>query len=249
MNEKIIAHEISALIEKINFTWNAAGRGQNGVSRIERDIMMNDLRQLYDKLFQMPVAEDSLLSVKTMIHDQEPLSMIFSRTIPEMTSEQENEFTGKYSKHSPAEEKTDSAPFTFEKTSPAEPGAQQELMASQQFHRQRPVVKSTVDMFPPSVTVADKFQNNPDKSLAAKIQNNRISDIRSAIGVNEKFHFMHDIFDNDSSKYNEAIDYLNKTENFYEALQFIDQLKAGKLNDDNKAAFAKLLDFSKRKFY
>jgi hypothetical protein len=249
MNEKAIAQEISALLDKIVSSWNAAGRGQHGVSRIEKDILKNDLRQLYDKFYQMPVAEDSSISGKTMIHDQEPPSMIFSGTIPEMTSDQETEFTGKYSSHSLSEEKTDHAPFTFEKTIPADQGVQQELMTGQQFQNPKPVVKSTVDMFPPSVTVADKFQNNPDKSLAAKIQNNRISDIRSAIGVNEKFLFMRDIFDNDSSKYNEAIDYLNKTENFYEALQFIDQLKAEKLNNDNKAAFAKLLDFSKRKFY
>lgn len=249
MNEKIIAHEISALLDKIVSTWNAAGRGQHGVSRIEKDIMMNDLRQLYDKLHQMPVAEDSFLSGKPMIHDQEPTSMIFSGTIPEMTSEQEPEFFGKYSRPSQAEEKNDAASLTFEKTSPTEHGAQQELMTGQPFQKPKPVVKSTVEMFPASKTVADKFQNSPDNSVAAKMQSNRISDIRSAIGVNEKFLFIRDIFDNDSSKYNEAIDYLDNTGNFYEALQYIDQLKAGKLNDDNKAAFAKLLDFSKRKFY
>jgi hypothetical protein len=249
MNEKIIAHEISALLDKIVSTWNAAGRGQHGVSRIEKDIMMSDLRQLYDKLHQIDFIEKDEQAKKPVIQEQEPPSMMFSGTIPEMTSEQEPEFFGKYSRLSQEEEKNDAASLVFEKSSPAEQGVQQELITGQQFQKPKPAVKSTVEMFPPSKTIADKFQNSHDNSLAAKIQSNRISDIRSAIGVNEKFLFMRDIFDNDSSKYNEAIDYLDNTGNFYEALQYIDQLKAGKLNDDNKAAFAKLLDFSKRKFY
>jgi len=155
----------------------------------------------------------------------------------------------KYSDHNPEKQGIDEPLFASTQTNQLKQEIQQNLVQGNQEQHVKPAVKTMADIFPSAKTVADIYQNNPDNSVAAKMQNNRISDLRAAIGINEKLLFIRDIFDNDSLKYNQAIDFLNKTENFYEALQFIDQLKAEKICDDNKAAFAKLLDFSKRKFY
>lgn len=250
MNEKFFAHEIQALLEKINADWNSAGRGQRGISRIEKDILMNDLRQLYDKVHQMPVASEKIPDKTPVLKNQEPASMIFSGTVPAMAADTEPELQAEtFETPGPVIEKTVENPFLREKNTPAETVPQQEMPQMPSFQPSKTAAKSTADMFHPSKTVADVYQNTPDNSLAARMQSNRISDIRSAIGVNEKILFMREIFDNDISKYNSAIDFLNKAENYYETLQFIDQLKEKKINDDNKTAFARLLDLSKRKFY
>lgn len=250
MNEKIFAHEIQALLEKINAGWNSAGRGQHGISRIEKDILMNDLRQLYDKVYQMPVCSDEMPDKKPMLQNQEPASMIFRETFPEITVETEPELQAEtFETAGPMEEKTAETRITHENNASTQIPIQQEMPQMPSFQPAKNVARSTAEMFPPSKTVADVYQKTPDNSLAARMQTHRINDIKSAIGVNEKIMFLRDLFDNDISKYNEGIDYLNKTVNYYEALQYIDQLKHGKLNDENKASFAKLLEFTKRKFY
>lgn len=114
--------------------------------------------------------------------------------------------------------------------------------------RQKQVQKSTIDLFTAPKTIADTFQNSSDNSYAARMQKNPIDDIKSAIGINEKFLFINTIFDGEISLYNKVIDRLNELPDFYLALHFMDELKANYEKDTNRDAFAKLLEIVKRKY-
>jgi hypothetical protein len=114
--------------------------------------------------------------------------------------------------------------------------------------RQKQVHKSTIDLFTAPKTIADIFQNSNDNSYAARMQKNPIDDIKSAIGINEKFLFINTIFDGEISLYNKVIDRLNELPDFYLALHFIDELKANYEKETNKDAFVKLLEIVKRKY-
>ena len=114
--------------------------------------------------------------------------------------------------------------------------------------RQKQVHKSTIDLFTAPKTIADTFKNTSDNSYAALMQKNPINDIKSAIGINEKFLFINTIFDGEISLYNKVIDRLNELPDFYLALHFIDELKANYEKETNKDAFVKLLEIVKRKY-
>lgn len=114
--------------------------------------------------------------------------------------------------------------------------------------RQKQVQKSTIDLFTAPKTIADIFQNSSDNSYAARMQKNPIDDIKSAIGINEKFLFINTIFDGEISLYNKVIDRLNEFPDFYLALHFIDELKANYEKETNRDAFVKLLEIVKRKY-
>lgn len=114
--------------------------------------------------------------------------------------------------------------------------------------RQKQVQKSTIDLFTAPKTIADIFQNSSDNSYAARMQKNPIDDIKSAIGINEKFLFINTIFDGEISLYNKVIDRLNEFPDFYLALHFIDELKANYEKETNRDAFVKLLKIVKRKY-
>jgi hypothetical protein len=110
------------------------------------------------------------------------------------------------------------------------------------------VHKSTIDLFTAPKTIADTFKNISDNSYAALMQKNPINDIKTAIGINEKFLFINTIFDGEISLYNKVIDRLNELPDFYLALHFIDELKANYEKETNKDAFVKLLEIVKRKY-
>lgn len=73
-------------------------------------------------------------------------------------------------------------------------------------------VRSTIDLFTDTVeeTVADKFGSEDDSSIAGKMQQSQIEDLRQAIGINEKFLFINGLFNGDLGRYNRAIDEFNE---------------------------------------
>lgn len=86
--------------------------------------------------------------------------------------------------------------------------------------RKRP--KSPLDLFADNTqSIADKFKDEKttvndrlsekkeDNSIAAKMQNQVITDIKKAIGINEKFLFINELFDGNMAEYNQAVDHLN----------------------------------------
>jgi hypothetical protein len=59
------------------------------------------------------------------------------------------------------------------------------------------------------VTVADKFLGADDKTVVARIQKKVVQDLKSAIGLNDKFVFIKELFHNNVLEYNDAIENLN----------------------------------------
>lgn len=72
-------------------------------------------------------------------------------------------------------------------------------------------VRSTIDLFSDTAeeTIADKLGNTDDSSIAKKMQQSQIADLRQAIGINEKFLFINGLFNGDLTRYNKAIDEFN----------------------------------------
>lgn len=59
-------------------------------------------------------------------------------------------------------------------------------------------------------------------TLASKLQKKPISDLKTAIGINQRFLFTSELFHNDSDEFNKAIDRLNSFSSFLEADEFIE---------------------------
>ncbi len=229
---------IGNLIGKIQNDWERIVVNETGVSRIDRDILADDLKKLYDLVHEMDVVpSESYRAEKASTqeiapgdkaqHDKEQKTVANA----ESDTAQEN----------PAANETVSSP-PYEKNEPyTSPFIQRKEP------RQKPQA-TTLDLFSASKTLSDVYQKEGDNSVAAKIQQNKITDIRSAIGINEKFLFINDIFKGEMSAYNHAIDRLNEKKNFHEALQLIDEMKAAGETEDNKDAFNTLIKIVKRKF-
>jgi len=112
-------------------------------------------------------------------------------------------------------------------------------------------VKTTLDLFSASSdnSLAGKLtQTGEDTSVAGKMQHERLQNIRSAIGINEKFLFVNELFKGDLSRYNRVIDELNVMKTRQGTDTYLLELRIeGQWTEDHHA-FQKLKEIVDRKF-
>ena len=90
---------------------------------------------------------------------------------------------------------------------------------------------------------AEKPQD--DKSLVTKLQKKPIADLKSAIGINEKFQFINELFGGNMTEYNIAVNQVNICSSREEAEAYLDTLRdLYKWKPDNEAvmSFSELVE-------
>lgn len=110
--------------------------------------------------------------------------------------------------------------------------------------------RTTIDLFGQQATesLADKLVKEQDDSVAAKIQRQPISDLKMAIGINEKFLFVNELFGGSLEKYNQTIDELNSFKSYNGAKTFLIEKKVNDQWEADSLAFKKLMGLVERKF-
>ncbi len=105
---------------------------------------------------------------------------------------------------------------------------------------------------PEKVVVGESFQKersindvmSENKQTETTLTNGPITSLKAAIGLNDRFLFIREIFSNNSDKYNTIIDHLDKLETIQEA---VDYLKANLTLQKNETSL-KFVDLLKRRF-
>ncbi|MBW6478722.1 MAG: hypothetical protein K0B37_04775 [Bacteroidales bacterium] len=67
-------------------------------------------------------------------------------------------------------------------------------------------------------------QIKDDKSIGARMQYKPVKNIKEAIGINEKFLFINELFNGDLKAYNESIEKINDFPSIHEAFEFLNRL-------------------------
>lgn len=80
------------------------------------------------------------------------------------------------------------------------------------------------------------MQMKEDKSIGARLQQKPIENLKDAIGLNEKFLFINELFNGNIQAYNEAIGQLNSFPSIHEAFEFINSLTGEFAWDGNRSA-------------
>ena len=87
-----------------------------------------------------------------------------------------------------------------------------------------------------------------DHSLAAKLQQNPVRDLKSVIGINDKFLFVNELFGGSMEKYNKSIENLNDLKTLNGAMIYLNELKIELQWNSSNEAYQKLAELVKRKF-
>lgn len=106
------------------------------------------------------------------------------------------------------------------------------------------------------ITLSDRFkkqtpsinenlvQSKPFYDVSSRLQTKPLANISNAIGLNDKFLFINELFDGNTEKYNKTIELLNNASDFNEAYNFlIENFKW----DMNSETVQKILELIRRK--
>ena len=97
-------------------------------------------------------------------------------------------------------------------------------------------------------TISDKLEQNVDNSIAARMQRKPVSDLISAIDINDKFLFLNELFGGSMDKYNKSIRSLNSFSTLLGAKTYMSELQIEFQWDCNSDAYKKLADLVERRF-
>ena len=99
-----------------------------------------------------------------------------------------------------------------------------------------------------STSINDSFASGaPEKTVADKLRQQPITDLKSAIGLNQKFLFMNDLFEGENEKFNDAINKINSFKTLQEALAYIDREISSAWDKENSSVI-NFMDLVERRF-
>jgi hypothetical protein len=108
----------------------------------------------------------------------------------------------------------------------------------------------TIDLFSEGAgnTLADRLREGKDKRIADKLQENKIIDLRTTIGINDKFLFINELFEGNMRIYDEAIQKLNAGSTMAQADLLLLDLKIVYNWDSESPTVKKFVELVRRKF-
>ncbi len=110
--------------------------------------------------------------------------------------------------------------------------------------------QTTYDLFSASAdgAIAERFKANEEPSFAEKMQKSHITNIREAIGINEKFLFINELFNGDMGRYNKILDDINELSTKKGVETYLFEMKIQFQWADNNEDYIKLKELLDRKF-
>lgn len=100
----------------------------------------------------------------------------------------------------------------------------------------------------PIESIAERFVKQEDDSIAAKLQQQPIKELKSAIGINDKFLLLNELFSGSIEKYNKVMDEFEKFQTLNGARTFLLETKIDMQWDTQSEAYKKLESLLMRKY-
>lgn len=98
-------------------------------------------------------------------------------------------------------------------------------------------------------SINDNFSSQREvESLADRLSKKPITDLIEAIGLNQKFLFMNDLFDGENNLYKEALDSLNSFQSFIEADEYMNVLRARHNWDSTSKSVKDFIELVERRY-
>ena len=97
-------------------------------------------------------------------------------------------------------------------------------------------------------TLVDRYQHQQEETVGEKLQHSTVGDLQKAIGINDKFLFVNELFNGSMEKYNRSIENLTDLKTLHGALIYLNELRIELQWNSNNEAYKKLLELTHRKF-
>ena len=241
MQKTIVKEKISIQLETIAEHFQAISNYKEKIPQIELDLMKEQVRNLYDNLYLLENmnnlnAPDSKKEVESeKISIPEPPKNIF-KTPHTDSSSQPVEKTKSDKEYAPE------IKMEVEKKPSSPSKISYDLFEIQQST----IAEKYADS---SQTLNDNLlKQQKEKILAEELQLKHIASLKSAIGINDKFLFINELFEGNMREYDIAITQLDNFHSLNDALGYINQMNEKFEWDANPTSLIKLKDFLKRRY-
>lgn len=208
------------------------------VPQIEIDLAKGKILMIYDLLLELELNNPQVKEpfIEKSLPEEEEVKEIKTQNIVNVQIHQMEEEI--------IERETEELPPEEDVSVQADLPPQNDLGSLDLFAE--PSVISEVEMIQ---TVVDKIAEGKNEvSVADKMQKNKIQGLKSAIGINEKFFFINELFEGNMKDYNEAIDKLEDCESFDLAGDVLSSVSHERNWVTDSDAYIQLQGFVERKF-
>lgn len=214
---------------------------EDPLSAIDHDLALQKTREIYDLLLQLNQSDPTDAG-------QEPVIETQPEAVSSVTVEAEIQ-----------ESETDTSEIdTSEIVSPVADAGEQERPEKPETIKEEPDLFTTSAPSTPEPpdkksaskeAIGDIFsESKPKETIADKMQKDKINSLKVAIGINDKFYFINELFDGNLNDYSKAIDDLDTAGSPDEAQNIVAGLQSQYNWDPKSEAYQQLSDFVKRKF-
>lgn len=207
----------------------------SNVSLIDLDLLKARVHDLYDSVIGVKW-KMKLDETKAVVREDKPVEQL----IGNIEEKEEEPASGKIVMHDQGKEeekeegkaeirkeKQEDLPVSLPSEKVVSPGVLSDRYQNSQNYRNEALKKES-----PVQDIASKFHDQP------------IPDIGTAIGINEKFRYIRELFDGNSSLYNKTIDELNNVESEADAISYLQENFSW---DPEEKLARRLLDLTRRK--
>ena len=211
MDKKVLMNEILTLLDKVNRQAQILVHLPN-MARIDVDLLLAEIRQVYDKTLDLQLkVETTRIEPKSEAKPTHPLTAA-------------SESISQPSIHSASKPEEPSLFPDPEISKPVQPPYEEHIQPQQTVIQPESIVNTVSALQPKSLHQAYE-EKIGDQSIASRLQYNPINDLRSAIGINDKFLLMSQLFNGSLEQYNAAIERLNNFYSYEDAEIFLGSLK------------------------
>jgi hypothetical protein len=235
------------LLEKINALYKSMGADAKNISSIERDLMRSYVQQFYEVFMDMPASaiapeappvEIIKSTPKITLNKPEPAPKAPEPPVVEPDPEPEPAPPAREVKPEPVKVATPPPPPVQKETPAPAPAPAQP--------RPQPAPRVVVNE-----ELEELFAFGSAMDLSEKLSELPITDIKKAMGLNERIFTVNELFGGSQADFDETLNELGRLRNFEEAKNYLIQNAAGKYNwaaKDRKSKAKTFIKLVKRRF-
>jgi|WetSurMetagenome_2_1015567.scaffolds.fasta_scaffold426758_1 hypothetical protein len=245
MGRDILTKDINVLLEIVREQSSIISSYEGKIPQIELDIIMSNIRRLYEDYYELSRVNrnnKTELVIDEQIEKQQPEKKPEDSVI----SKNQTEIAEKAILEKPNTEEKISNNETEIQNNNAKPQQKKEPIADLFAESDDSNIAQNLNK--EKKTFYDKLiEEKKDKIIAETIQK-PLKDLRSGIGVNDRFLFINELFKGNMQEYSSAIEKINSQADINDALAVFNTYKFEYQWKDNSNSSNLLLSFIKRRY-
>lgn len=200
--------KVSKLIEKINVLHDSLLSIDEEISSIEKDLLLNYIRQLYEQVLEIGTEDQEF---KHVLKKEVKVPVSASKEVMDLSDQKEVVVQ-------PTVEEIADIPTedSFKVEPVVVPSAPQVAV-----EKEVEVLEEPMTMKGLNEDLVAMFEMKEAKELSEKLSSTPIKDLNTAMGINDRFLTVNELFGGDGSAFKECVDHINKLESYEDAKSYL----------------------------